>query len=79
MEFSKRLNLIRNLVYQEGYSKEMVIGYMIDEKIHHSTATLIIASIYNLDQNQAEKIIYKNNYYAKFRNEENPFNKEYLE
>ncbi|WP_378187731.1 hypothetical protein ACE939_05075 [Aquimarina sp. W85] len=78
MTFSERLLLVKDLVDQKKYSKEMIIQYMVDEKIHHSIAVIILAKIYKLNQEDAEKIIYNNKYYAEYDSENNPFNKEYL-
>jgi len=75
MSIKKEFDIVRSLVDDEGYITEMIVDHLASRKIHHSLASLILAKTFDYDISFSKEIIYKNEYYAPFKNEFNPFNK----
>lgn len=73
MRIKEEIDNIRKLVIEEGYLTEMVVSYMVDKKIYHSVAVLILKDVFNYSLDYAEEIIYEHEFYAPFKNEINPF------
>lgn len=70
-EILKAKELVR-----KGYDESMLINYLAEQKTYHSLALLIFSSAFNINYETSRKEVYKHNYYSKFENESNPFNKD---
>ncbi len=76
MNFVEEYKLAEKLVKNDGYISEMIINYLVERKIYHTTAVLILSSLFSYDRDFSRELIYSHEYYAPFENEVNPFNEE---
>lgn len=78
MNIVKEIDLANKLVKEENYIYEMLVDYLADRKIYHTIAILIFSKVYNVDNDFSKDFIYSNEFYSNFKNEENPFNDDFI-
>lgn len=77
MNIPEEINIVKELVNNDGYIPEMVVDYLAEREIYHTVAAFIYSVVFDVDLDYSKARIYENEYFSEFKNEKNPFNEDF--